>query len=154
MTVLSCCVTAVVCPSLAAECTCDDGYIVNTVTGQCSTQFPCADGLTFCLNSGTCTANGDACECGDFSGTNCETRKIRLRKTPVILVLQADVIFIICLLVLGDFCDGNECDHGVCVAHEDTATHSCHCEPGWMGANCDMQTCIGDTVCQNGAACG
>ena len=89
-----CACLAAVCPCLAAECTCDDGYIVNTVTGQCSTQYPCADGLTFCLNSGTCTANGDACECGDFSGSNCETRKICLLKTPVILVLKTYVISI------------------------------------------------------------
>ena len=57
-----------------AVCTCDDGYIVDQNTGQCTTEYLCADGRAFCLNGGACNSAGTGCDCATgYSGTNCET---------------------------------------------------------------------------------
>ena len=59
-----------------AVCTCDDGYLTDAATGQCTTIYLCADGVTSCMHDASCNADGNGCDCdGEWTGTSCETRK-------------------------------------------------------------------------------
>ena len=55
-------------------CTCDEGHTVNQVTGICDVTW-CRDGITHCMNMGTCDDGGvdSTCVCAPgTTGTRCE----------------------------------------------------------------------------------
>ena len=57
-------------------CVCDDGYMVNQDSFECTTELCNDEEDTFCMNHGTCNNEYSNCTCHEqFIDHNCETCK-------------------------------------------------------------------------------
>ena len=129
-----------ICRCILGQCECYDGFSVGPSTGVCDTHTPSTglcDGVS-CQNAGTCvertnvlTGNDEAhCNCiTGWMGDNCETV---------------------------DGCANYDCNgHGECVMYLGS-TPRCVCDDPlrFSGDNCETETCLTRTVCDDGTSCG